>query len=162
MRRALVAAAVGVAAYLAWGWLFTSAEDQVRAAVAGLAETLSNQATDPLGQVAALGQLRQRLADDVVVTTGSGGEVQGRDAVAGLWQRVRASAERTRVRVLDVTVVVAADGATATVDGVGELTLERGGVPERDVRDVQATFVLADSTWQMSRAALVEAVTAPR
>ncbi len=63
-----------------------------------------------------------------------GAEVRGRDAVAGLWQRVRASAERTRVRVLDVAVVVAADGASATADGVVELTLERGGVPERDVR----------------------------
>lgn len=161
LQRALVVVAVGVAAYLAWGWLFTSAEDRVRAAVEALAATLSTQATDPLSQVAALGQLRQQLAEDVVVTTGSD-EVQGRDAVAGLWQRVRASGERARVRVLDVSVVVDADGASAAVEGVAELTVERAGVPERDVRDVRATFARVGDAWRLSRAELVEAVTPPR
>ena len=161
LRRALVVVAAGVAAYLAWGWLFTSAEDRVRAAVDALAAALSTQATDPLRQVAALGQLRQQLAEDVVVFTGSG-EVRGRDAVVGLWQRVRASGERARVRVLDVMVVVAADGATAAVDGVAELTVERGGVPERDVRDVRAAFAQADGDWRLSRAEVIEAVTPPR
>ena len=37
----------------------------------GLAATLSSRAADPLAQVAALGQLRRRLAEDVVVTTAS-------------------------------------------------------------------------------------------
>jgi hypothetical protein len=160
-RRVVVVVAAGVAAYLFWGWLFTSAEDRVRAAVEALAATLSTQATDPLSQVAALGQLRQQLAENVVVTTGSG-EVQGRDAVAGLWQRVRASGERARVRLLDVSVVVGADGTTAAVEGVAELTVERAGVPERDVRDVRATFALTDDAWRLAQAELVEAVTPPR
>jgi ketosteroid isomerase-like protein len=160
--RIVAVAAAGIAAYLVWGWLFTSAEERVRAAVDALAATLSSKATDPLGQVAALGQLRQRLADDVVVITGTGVEMRGRDAVVGAWQRVRASAERTGVRALDVTVVVGPDGATATVEGVAELTLERGGVPERDVRDVRATFVLGDGEWRLSRAETLEAVTPPQ
>ena len=64
--------------------------------------------------------------------------------------------------VLDVSVVVDADGASAAVEGVAELTVERAGVPERDVRDVRATFARVGDAWRLSRAELVEAVTPPR
>lgn len=161
MRRAAIAAAVAVALYLAWGWLVPSAEARVRDAVHALAETLSSDASDPIGQVAALGRLRTQVTDDVVISAGRGADVRGRDAVAGLWQRVRASGEGVRVRVLDLTVVVAADGATATADGVAELSLERNGVPERELREVRATFVAAGSEWRLQQAALVDAVTPP-
>jgi signal peptidase I len=117
--------------------------------------------SDPIGQVAALGRLRAQLADDVVVSTGRGAEIRGRDAVAGLWQRVRASGDAVRVRVLDLAVAVAADGASATADGVAELSLERNGVPERELHEVRATFVAAGSEWRLQQAALVEAVTPP-
>lgn len=161
MRRAVIAVAVAVVLYLAWGWLVPSPEDRVRAAVHALAETLSSDARDPIGQVAALGRLRAQLTDGVVVATGRGAEIRGRDAVAGLWQRVRASGESVRVRVIDLTVVVADDGASATADGVAELTLERGGVPERELREAQARFVDADGEWRLESATLIAAVTPP-
>ncbi len=161
MRRVAVAVAAAVALYLAWGWLAPSEEDRVRTAVHALAETLSSEASDPIGQVAALGRLRAQLTDDVVVATGDGVEIRGRDAVVGLWQRVRASGDTVRVRVLDLAVVVAADGASATADGVAELTVERNGVPEREVREAQAALVASGGEWRLQRATLVEAVTPP-
>lgn len=161
MRRIAVAAVGAVALYLAWGWLVPSDEDRVRDAVHALAETLSSDSRDPIGQVAALGRLRAQLADDVVVATGPGRDIRGRDAVAGLWQRVRASGDAVRVRVLDLAVVVAADGASATADGVAELSIERNGVPEREVREVRAAFVPAGREWRLQQASLVEAVTPP-
>jgi ketosteroid isomerase-like protein len=152
--------AVALVAYLAWGWLVPSDEDRVRAAVSALAETLSSNAADPLGQVTSLARLRTQLAADVVVTA-AGTQLRGRDAVTGLWQRVRASGDAARVRLFDLTVVVGADGATATVEGVAELTLERGGVPEREVREVHATFVAEDDAWRLAAATMVEAITPP-
>ena len=113
LTRGLLAAGAAVVLYWAWGWVFTSDEARVRAAVDALATTLSTAAADPLGQVAALGTLRRQLAEDVVVATGGGAEVRGRDAVAGLWQRLRTSAGITRVRAFDVEVVVTPDGQTA-------------------------------------------------
>jgi ketosteroid isomerase-like protein len=159
--RAIGVAVVALVAYLAWGWLVTSEEDRVRAAVSALAETLSSDATDPLGQVTALGRLRTQLTADVVVTAGGGAEIRGRDAVAGLWQRVRASGDAARVRIVDLEVVVAEDGVTATADGVAELTLTRGGVPERELREARATFVAEDGEWRLSAATLVDVVTPP-
>lgn len=161
VKRVAVAAVGAIVLYLAWGWLVPSAEDQVRAAVHALAETLSSDTRDPIGQVAALGRLRAQLVDDVVVVTAPGAEIRGRDAVAGLWQRVRASGDAVHVRVLDLTVTVADDGASATVDGVAELTIERNGVPERELREARAAFVTVDGEWRLERAALVEAVTPP-
>jgi ketosteroid isomerase-like protein len=161
VRRAVALVVAAIAVYLVWGWLVTSAEDRVRTAVQALAETLSSDPSDPIGQVAALGRLRSQLAENVVVATGRGAEVRGRDAVTGLWQRVRASGDAVRVRVFDLTVVVAEDGASATADGAVELTIERNGVPERDLREVRTTMVAADGEWRLARAALVEAVTPP-
>ena len=159
--RAIGVAVVALVAYLAWGWLVTSEEDRVRAAVSALAEALSSDATDPLGQVTALARLRAQLTADVVVATGERAEIRGRDAVAGLWQQVRASGDAARVRIVDLEVVVADDGATATADGVAELTLTRGGVPERELREARATFVAEDGEWRLSTATLVDAVTPP-
>jgi ketosteroid isomerase-like protein len=161
VKRVAVAAAAAVVLYVAWGWLAPSAEDRVRDAVHALVETLSSDGSDPIGQVAALGRLRAQLADDVVVSTGRGAEIRGRDAVAGLWQRVRASGDAVRVRVLDLAVTVAADGSSATADGVAELSLERNGVAERELHEVRATFVAAGNEWRLQQAALVEAVTPP-
>ena len=161
MRRAAALVVAAVAVYLVWGWLVTSAEDRVRTAVQALAEALSSEASDPIGQVAALGRLRSQLAEDVVVATGPGTELRGRDAVAGVWQRVRASGDAVRVRVIELTVVVAEDGASATADGAVELTIERNGVPERELREVRTTLVAADGEWRLARATLVEAVTPP-
>ena len=161
VRRAVTLVVAAIAVYLAWGWLVTSAEDRVRTAVRALAETLSSEASDLIGQVAALGRLRAQLAEDVVVATGAGAEVRGRDAVIGLWQRGRASGDVVRVRVIDLTVVVAEDGDTATADGVVEMTIEQNGVPERELREVRATLVDADGEWRLARATLVEAVTPP-
>jgi ketosteroid isomerase-like protein len=158
--RAAAVVAVALVAYLAWGWLVPSDEDRVRAAVSALAETLSSDPADPLGQVTSLARLRTQLAADVVVTA-AGTQLRGRDAVTGLWQRVRASGDAARVRLFDLTVVVGADGATATVEGVAELTLERGGVPEREVREVHATFVAEDDAWRLAAATMVEAITPP-
>ncbi len=159
--RALAVVAALLAAWGAFRWLTTSPEERVLQAVEAVAATLSVRATDPLGQVAALGQLRRQLAPDIVIRAGAGAEVTGRDAAAGMWQRVRASADAVRVRVLDPAVVVAGDGQTATVDGVVEATFERGGVPERDVREVRLTWRLVDGEWLASGATLVDAVTAP-
>ena len=161
VRRAVALILAAIAAYFLWGWLVPSAEDRVRAAVQDLAETLSSEASDPIGQVAALGRLRSRLAEDVVVTTGPGAEVRGRDAVTGLWQRVRASGDTVRVRVIELAVVVAEDGASATADGIAELTIEQNGVPERELREVRTTLVATDGEWRLARATLVEAVTPP-
>lgn len=161
VRRAVTLVVAAIAVYLAWGWLVTSAEDRVRTAVRALAETLSSEASDPIGQVAALGRLRSQLAEDVVVATGAGAEVRGRDAVIGLWQRVRASGDAVGVRVIDLTVVVAEDGDTATADGVVEMTIDQNGVPERELREVRATLVDADGEWRLARATLVETVTPP-
>lgn len=161
MRRAAVAAGAAVVLYAAWGWFAPSAEDRVRDAVHALAETLSSDGNDPIGQVAALGRLRAQLTDDVVVSTGRGADIRGRDAVAGLWQRVRASGDAVRVRVLDVAVAVAEDGASATADGVAELSLERSGVPERELREVRATFVATGREWRLQQAALVDVITPP-
>jgi ketosteroid isomerase-like protein len=158
--RAAAVVAVALVAYLAWGWLVPSDEDRVRAAVSALAETLSSDPADPLGQVTSLARLRTQLAADVVMTA-AGTQLRGRDAVTGLWQRVRASGDAARVRLFDLTVVVGADGATATVEGVAELTLERGGVPEREVREVHATFVAEDDAWRLAAATMVEAITPP-
>lgn len=160
--RALAVAVALVAAWGAWRWLTTSPEERVLQAVDAVATTLSARAADPLGQVAALGQLRRHLAPDIVIRSGSGADVTGRDAAVGLWQRVRASADAVRVRVLDPAVVVAGDGQTATVDGVVEATFERGGVPERDVREVRLTWRLVDGEWLASGATLVDAVTPPQ
>jgi ketosteroid isomerase-like protein len=159
--RVAVAAVAAVLLYLAWGWLSPSAEDRVGDAVHALAETLSSDTNDPIGQVAALGRLRAQLSDDVVVSTGGGADIRGRDAVAGLWQRVRASGDAVRVRVLDLAVAVAEDGTSATADGVAELSLERNGVPERELREVRATFVATGSDWRLQQAALVDVVTSP-
>ena len=143
LTRGLLAAGAAVVLYWAWGWVFTSDEARVRAAVDALAATLSTAADDPLGQVAALGTLRRQLAEDVVVATGGGAEVLGRDAVAGLWQRLRTSAGITRVRTFDVEVVVTPDGRTAEASGVVEITRMTGGAPERELREVRATFTAA-------------------
>ena len=159
--RAIGMLVVALVAYLAWGWLVPSEEDRVRAAVSALAESLSSDATDPIGQVTALARLRTQLTADVIVTAGSGAEIRGRDAVAGVWQRVRASASAARVRIVDLDVVVAEDGVTATADGVAEVTLERSGVPERELREARATFVAEDGEWRLSAARLVEAITPP-
>jgi ketosteroid isomerase-like protein len=162
LARGLALAAGVLAAYLVWGWLVTSTEDRVREAVDGLAATLSSRAADPLAQVTALGQLRQRLAEDVVVTSASGAEVRGRDAVAGLWQRIRASAQATRVRAVDVVVVVGEGGNTATVEGVAELSVDRAGGEERALHEVRMTLVAVGGDWLVSRAALVDPLTRPR
>jgi ketosteroid isomerase-like protein len=161
VKRAVVAAGAAVVVYLAWGWIVPSAEDRVRAAVHALAETLSSDGRDPIGQVAALGRLRAQLTDDVVVSPGPGTDIRGRDAVAGMWQRVRASGDAVRVRVLDLTVAVAEDGASATADGVAELSVERNGVPERELREVRATFVATGTEWRLQQAAVVDVVTPP-
>ncbi|MGE0359690.1 MAG: nuclear transport factor 2 family protein [Vicinamibacterales bacterium] len=160
-RTAAVVVAAGVAAWAGWSWLTTSAEERVLAAVTATAETLSARPTDPLGQVAALGQLRRHLAETVVVRAGGGAEVTGRDAAMGVWQRVRASAEAMRVRVVDPLVSVDEAGTSATVEAVVEVTFERGGVPERELRDVRLTLVERDGEWVVSAASLVEAVTPP-
>jgi ketosteroid isomerase-like protein len=161
VKRAVVAAGAAVLLYLAWGWLSPSAEERVRDAVHAIEETLSSDGSDPIGQVAALGRLRAQLTDDVVVSTGGGADVRGRDAVAGLWQRVRASGEAVRVRVLDLEVAVAEDGASATADGVAELSFDRSGVPERELREVRATFVASGREWRLHQATLVDVVTPP-
>jgi ketosteroid isomerase-like protein len=161
VRRAVALIVAAFAVYLAWGWLVASAEDRVRTAVQALAEALSSEASDPIGQVAALGRLRSQLDEDVVVATGRGADVRGRDAVMGLWQRLRASGDAVRVRVIDLTVVVAEDGASATADGAVELTIEQNGVPERELREVRTTLVAADGEWRLASATLVEAVTPP-
>ena len=162
--RALAVVAALLAAWGAFRWFTTSPEERVLQAVDAVAATLSARSADPLGQVASLGQLRRQLAPDIVIRAGAGAgaEVTGRDAAAGLWQRVRASADAVRVRVLDPAVVVAGDGQTATVDGVVEATFERGGVPERDVREVRLTWRLVDGEWLASGATLVDAVTPPQ
>jgi ketosteroid isomerase-like protein len=160
--RVIAAAVAAGAAYLLWGWLTVSPEDRVRSAIDELTTVMSTRATDPLGQVAALGQLRQRLAEDIVVTTGGGADLRGRDAVAGLWQRVRASGNGVRVRAVDVTVIIGEDRASATAEGVAELTVERGGTPERELRDVQVGLIERDGNWLVSRAVLIEPVTPPR
>jgi ketosteroid isomerase-like protein len=152
---------VAVVAYLAWSWLVPSEEARVRAAVSALAETLSSSPTDPIGQVTALARLRRELAADVTVTVGDGAGIRGRDAVVGLWQRVRASSDSVRVRVVDLNVNVAEDGGTATADGVAELTRERNGVPERELREARASFVAEDGEWRLSSATLVDAITPP-
>ncbi len=162
LARGLALAAAVVAAYLVWGWLAASEADRVREAVDGLATTLSSRPADPLAQVTALGQLRQRLAEDVVVTSPAGAEIRGRDAVAGLWQRVRASADATRVRAVDVVIVVGEAGDTATAEGVAELSVDRSGVEERALHEVRMSLVAVDGEWLVSRAALVEPVTRPR
>jgi ketosteroid isomerase-like protein len=159
--RAIGVLAVALVAYLAWGWLVPSDEDRVRAAVSALADTLSTDAGDPIGQVTALARLRTLMSADVVVTGEGGTEIRSRDAVVGMWQRVRASADAARVRIVDLDVVVAEDGGTATADGVAELTLERGGVPERELREARATFVAEDGVWRLSAATLVDAITPP-
>jgi hypothetical protein len=159
--RAVGVVVVALVAYLAWAWLAPSEEDRVRAAVTALAETLSSDATDPLGQVTALARMRDQLTAAVVVTAGNGPEIRGRDAVAGLWRRVRSSADSARVRVIDLDIVVGEDGATATADGVVELTLERAGVPERELREARATFVAEEGEWRLATATLVEAITPP-
>ncbi|MGD9904005.1 MAG: hypothetical protein AB7U83_11085 [Vicinamibacterales bacterium] len=151
-----------VVAGLAWSWLRTSPEDRVVAAVTAAAEALSARATDPLAQVAALGRLRGHLTEDVVVEAGADRTVTGRDAAAGLWQRVRASADAVRVRVLDPQVVIAADGASADVAAVVEATFERGGVPERELREVQLRMVDRGGEWLVAGAVLVDAVTPPQ
>lgn len=161
-RTAAVSLAIGAAAWAGWSWLTTSTEERVMVAVAATAETLSARASDPLGQVAALGRLRRHLAETVVVRIGGGAEVTGRDAAIGLWQRVRASAEAIRVRVVDPLVSVDQAGSLATVEAVVEVTVERGGVPERELRDIQLTLVERDGEWVVSAAALVDAVTPPR
>lgn len=160
-KTAAVVVAVAAAAAAGWSWLTPSPEARVVAAVAATAETLSSRATDPLGQVAALGQLRRRLAETVVVR-GGGAEVTGRDAAVGLWQRVRTSADALRVRIVDPNVVLDAAGTSAAVEAVVEVTFERGGVPERELRDVELTLVERDGEWVVSAAALVEAVKAPQ
>jgi ketosteroid isomerase-like protein len=157
----VIAVVAAVVLYAAWGWLFTSDEARVRAAIEELATTLSSEASDPLGQVAAIGALRRQLAADVVVNTGGGAQVRGRDAVAGFWQRVRTSSGAIRVRVFDVEVAVAPDGRSADASGVAEVTREPNGVPERELREVQATFVAEDGEWRLARATTVEAVTPP-
>lgn len=161
LTRGLAAAALVVAGYLAWGWLFPSPEARVRAAVTEIAEALSSPATDPVGQIAALGRLRGKLTPDLVVTMGSGSELRGRDAAVGVWQRVR-GAGAPRVRAFDLAVTVAAGASSAEVDGVAELTRERAGAPERELREFTATFVAVDGEWLASRAALVDAVTPPQ
>jgi hypothetical protein len=162
LTRGLLAAGAAVVLYWAWGWVFTSDEARVRAAVDALTTTLSTAATDPLGQVAALGTLRRQLAEDVVVATDGGAEVLGRDAVAGLWQRLRTSAGITRVRAFDVEVMVTPDGQTAEASGVVEITRMKGGAPERELREVRATFTAAGRDWLLARAAAVDAVEPPR
>jgi hypothetical protein len=142
-------------------WFMPSDEDRVRAAIAALTSALSSRTADPVGQVAALGRLRARLAEDVVVETGGGAAIRGRDAAAGVWQRLRAGAEATTVRALDVRVVVADDRRVAETSAAVELTRERGGVPERELHDVRATFIAVDGDWLLARAGLEEAVVAP-
>jgi len=160
-RTAAVVVAIAASAGLGWSWLRRSPEARVVAAVAATAETLSTRATDPVGQLAALSQLRRHLAETVVVR-GGGAEVTGRDAAVGLWQRVRASADAMRLRVVDPSVSVDPAGTSAAVEAVVEVTFERGGVPERELRDVQLTLVERDGEWVVSAAALVDAVIPPR
>jgi hypothetical protein len=160
LTRGAAALLLALAVYLAWSWLAPSEEDRVRAAIESLSEALSGRASDPLGQVAALGRLRARLAEDVVIEAPRG-PIRGRDAVAALWQRIGAGAEAITVRVLDVAVVVAADGSSADTSGVAELTRQRGGVPERELHEVRATFVKIGGDWRLARAAREEAITPP-
>lgn len=160
-KTAAIVVAVAAAAAAGWSWLKPSPEARVVAAVEATAETLSTRTTDPLGQVAALGQLRRHLAESVVVR-GGGAAVTGRDAAVGLWQRLRASADAMRVRVVDPSVSVDAAGTSATLEAVVEVTFERGGVPERELRDVQLTLVERDGEWVVSAAALIDAVAPPR
>ena len=46
--------------------------------------------------------------------------------------------------------------------GVAEITRTTGGAPERDLREVRATFTAAGGEWLLSRAAVVDAVEPPR
>jgi ketosteroid isomerase-like protein len=161
IRRAGLAAVVAVVLYGAWGWLFTSDEARVRAAIDALADTLSSDASDPLGQVAAIGALRRQLAADVVVQSGRGAEVRGRDAVAAFWQRLRTSSGGMRVRILDVEVTVAGDGRNADCSGVAEVTRTPNGVPERELHEMRATFVAEDGEWRLATAAAIDAVSPP-
>ena len=142
--------------------MFTSDEARVRAAVDALTTTLSTAAADPLGQVAALGTLRRQLAEDVVVATAAAPRFVGRDAVTGLWQRLRTSAGITRVRAFDVEVVVTPDGETAEASGVVEITRTTGGAPERELREVRATFTAAGRDGCCRGRQLVDAVEPPR
>lgn len=161
--RVVAVVALLAVVYAGWRWLSTSEEDRVRAAIEALTDTLSAPARDPLAQVTALGRLRQHLTVDVVVSTPGGAAVQGRDAAAAAWQRVRASAGgEVRVRVLDLMVTLGADGVSAEADGVAEITRDRDGAPERSLHEVQASFDKVDGEWRLARAATVEAVQPPR
>ena len=55
------------------------------------------------------------------------------------------------------------DGSSGapTADGVAELSLERSGVPERELREVRATFVATGREWRLQQAALVDVITPP-
>jgi ketosteroid isomerase-like protein len=160
LTRMLGAVLAIVAAVVVWNRVFVSDESRIRAALADTAAALSGANSDPLGQVAALGRLRERLTEDVVVSTGvSGGEIRGRDAVAGAWRRRRASADELTLRVLDVEVEVAPDGATADADLVVQATISRGGQPDEvDAREVRVALVKRDGTWLVARVTLIDAV----
>lgn len=160
LTRMLSAALAIVVTVVIWNRVFVSDEARIRAALAETAAALSAADSDPLAQVAALGRLRERLIEDVVVSAGvGGGEIVGRDAVAGAWRRRRASADELTLRVLDVEVEVAPDGATADADLVVQAMISRRGQSDEvDAREVRVALVKRDGTWLVARVTFIDAV----
>jgi hypothetical protein len=66
------------------------------------------------------------------------------------------------VRAFDVDVVVTPGSGTAEASGLAGTTRTTGGAPERDRREVRATFTAAGGEWLLSPAAVVDAVEPPR
>ena len=150
---AAVIVVLAVGGWYAYGWLWPDEPARVRAAVETLARTVTGAGTagQGAGQLAVLADLRSQLAEGVTLEAPRRALlVEGRDQVLGLVARA-AGQGQLALTFVDVTVTMAGDGATATVDATAELSeTSRAGAESFDAQQVQMVWTRQGQSWLLA------------
>jgi hypothetical protein len=156
-RAVLLAAgiAAAVAGYLWW----YSPERQIRRVLDAVAQGFSHEApVTGLAAVASASAIQPYFSPGVTVEPGRPfGAITGRDAVIAAAARVHSSTPAVQVQFEDVSITIAPDERSATVDCTAMAAVQdRAGQETVDAREVIITMHLQDGRWVITRARAVD------